>query len=148
MKAASQRQLMALQMHASASAAVHAVPAFTATAHWASRQALLPVLLQQTQAGNSQAANSFKHLLMSTSFQPERQWLSVVDWTMVGDCVIGEAMQPNIDWANRYISTMKGRLWCMNHTFATAKCIRDADQQSVYKAVLTIVNDHSQLVAQ
>ena len=36
----------------------------------------------------------------------------------------------------------------MDHTFATAKCIRDAEQQSVYKAVLTVVNEHSQLVAQ
>ncbi len=36
----------------------------------------------------------------------------------------------------------------MDHTFATATCIRDAEQQSVYKAVLTVVNEHSQLVAQ
>ena len=103
------------------------------------QQALIPVLLQQTQPGNSQAANSSKHLQVSTSFQPSRQWLSVV-WL--------EAMRPNIDWANRYMSTVKGRFWCMDHTFATAKCIRDAEQQSVYKAVLTVVNEHSQLVAQ
>ena len=103
------------------------------------RQAPLPALLQQTQAGDSQAANSSKHLQVSTSFQPSRQWLSVV-WL--------EAMRPNIDWANRYMSTVKGRFWCMDHTFATAKYIRDAEQQSVYKAVLTIVNEHSQLVAQ
>ena len=103
------------------------------------RQALLPALLQQTQAGDSQAANSSKHLQVSTSFQPSRQWLSVV-WL--------EAMRPNIDWAGRYMSTVKSRFWCMDHTFATAKCIRDAEQQLVYKAVLTIVNEHSQLVAQ
>ena len=36
----------------------------------------------------------------------------------------------------------------MDHTFATARYIRDAEQQSVYKAVLTVVNEHSQLVAQ
>ena len=103
------------------------------------QQGLIPVLLQQDQPGNSQAANSSKHLQVSTSFQPSRQWLSVV-WL--------EAMRPNIDWANRYMSTVKGRFWCMDHTFATAKCIRDAEQQSVYKAVLTVVNEHSQLVAQ
>ena len=76
---------------------------------------------------------------MSTSFQPSRQGLSVV-WL--------EAMRPNIDWANRYMSTVKGKFWCMDHTFATAKCIRDAEQQSVYKAVLTVVNEHSQLGVQ
>ena len=103
------------------------------------RQALLPALLQQTQAGDSQAANSSKHLQVSCSFQPSRQWLSVV-WS--------DAMRPIIDWPNRYMSTAKGRLWCMDHTFATAKYIRDAEQESVYKAVLTIVNEHSQLVAQ
>ena len=103
------------------------------------RQALSPALLQQTQAGDSQATNSSKHLPVSTSFQPSRQWLSVV-WL--------EAMRPNIDWANRYMSTVKGRFWCMDYTFATAKYIRDAEQKSVYKAVLTIVNEHSQLVSQ
>ena len=36
----------------------------------------------------------------------------------------------------------------MDQTFATAKYIRDAELQSVYKAVLTVVNEHSQLVAQ
>lgn len=36
----------------------------------------------------------------------------------------------------------------MDHTFATAKCVRDADQQSVYKAVLTILNEHCQVVGQ
>ena len=103
------------------------------------QQALIPALLQQSQSGSSQAANSSKHLQVSTSFQPSRQYLSTV-WL--------EAMRPNIDWANRYMSTVKGRFWCMDHTFATAKCIRDAEQQSVYKAVLTVVNEHSQLVAQ
>ena len=105
------------------------------------RQALLPALLQQTQAEDSQATNSSKHLQVSTKFQPNRQWLSVV-WL--------EAMQPNIDWGNRYMSTVKGRFWFMDHTFAAAKCLRDAEEQTVYKAgtVLTIVNKHSQLMAQ
>lgn len=102
-------------------------------------RALLPVLLQQSQPGNSQAANSSKHLQVSTSFQPSRQWLSVV-WL--------EAMRLNIGWAHRYMSTVKGRFWCMDRTFATARRIRDAEQQAVYKAVLTVVNEHSQLVAQ
>ena len=102
-------------------------------------RALLPVLLQQSQPGNSQAANSSKHLQVSTSFQPSRQWLSVV-WL--------EAMRFNIEWAHRYMSTVKGRFWCMDRTFATARRIRDAEQQAVYKVVLTVVNGHSQLVAQ
>ena len=85
------------------------------------------------------SCNSSKHQQISTSFQPSRQWLSVV-WM--------EAMRPSINWAHRYMSTIKGRFWCMDHTFATAKCVRDANQQTVYKAVLTIVNEYSQLVAQ
>ena len=103
------------------------------------QQRLIPALLQHSQAGNSQAANSSRHLQISTSFQPSRQWLSSV-WL--------EAMRPSINWSHRYMSTIKGRFWCMDHTFATAKCVRDANQQTVYKAVLTIVNEYSQLVAQ
>ena len=103
------------------------------------RQALLPALLQQEQTKDSQAANSFKHLQVSTSFQPSRQWLSAVRL---------EAMRHNINWANHYMSAVKGRSWCMDHNFVTAKYIRDAEQQTVYKAVLTIVNERSQLLAQ
>lgn len=76
-------------------------------------------LLQQSQlGGNSRAANSAKHLELSTDFQPSRQYLSTV-WL--------EAMRPRIDWANRYLSTITGRFWCMDHTFATAKSVRDVD---------------------
>ena len=64
---------------------------------------------------------SFKLLQVSTSFQPSRQWLSVV-WLA--------AMRPNIERANRYMSTVKGRFWYSDHTLATAY-IRDAGQQSL-----------------
>ncbi len=98
-----------------------------------------PALLPQSEPGVSRAGNSSKHLDISTSFQPSRQYLSTV-WL--------EAMRPSIDWANRYLSTIKGRFWCMDHTFATAKRVRDASQQPVYKAVLTVVNEYCQEVAQ
>ena len=105
------------------------------------RQSLgqVTTLLAQSQHGSPRAGNSSKHLEISTSFQPSRQYLSTV-WL--------EAMRPSIDWANRYLSTIRGRFWCLDHTFATAKRIRDPNQQPVYKAVLTVVNEHCQIVAQ
>lgn len=57
-------------------------------------------------------------------------------------------MRLTIDWANRYLSTVTGRFWCPDYTFATAKCVRDANQLPVYKAVLTVVNEYCQVVAQ
>ena len=98
-----------------------------------------PALHTQSPPGVSREGNSFKHLKIDTSFQPSRQYLSAV-WL--------EAMRPTIDWANRYLSTIKGRFWCLDHTFATAKRVRDANQQPVYKAVITVVNEYCQVVAQ
>lgn len=99
----------------------------------------IPALLAESQPGASRAGNTSKHLELSTSFQPSRQYLSTV-WL--------EAMRPTIDWANHYLSTIKGRFWCLDHSFATAKRVRDPNQQPVYKAVLTVVNEYCQIVAQ
>ena len=98
-----------------------------------------PALHTQSPRGSSRAGNSSKHLENDTSFQPSWQYLSAV-WL--------EAMRPTIDWANRYLSTITGRFWCLDHTFATATRVRDANQQPVYKAVLTVVNEYCQVVAQ
>ena len=98
-----------------------------------------PALHTQSPPGVSRAGNSSKHLENDTSFQPSRQYLSAV-WL--------EAMRPTIDWANRFLSTITGRFWCLDHTFATATRVRDANQQPVYKAVLTVVNEYCQVVAQ
>lgn len=105
----------------------------------------LPALLRQPEPSApsepdvSRAGNASKHMDVSIHFQPSRQYLSAV-WL--------EAMRPSIDWSTRYLSTVKGRFWCMDHTFATAKCVRDANQQQLYKAVLTVMNEHCQVVAQ
>ena len=73
------------------------------------QQALIPVFLQLKQPGNSQAANSPRHLQVRACFQPSRQWLSNM-WL--------DAMRANI--ANRYMSTVKGRFWYLDHTCAAA----------------------------
>ena len=45
------------------------------------------------------------------------------------------------------MSTVKGRFWYGSH-LCHSKIYPDAEQQAVYKAVLTIVNEHSQMVTQ
>lgn len=140
MAVASQRQLQALQMLASAESKGISSYTCTSSSHSSSLANGSHTGVASTDPARQQPGSKFfKHLQVSTTFQPSRQWLSIV-WL--------EAMRPNIDWANRYMSTVKGRFWNMDHTFATARCIRDAKQQSVYKAVLTVVNEYSQLVAQ
>ncbi len=59
--------------------------------------------LQHSQAGNSQVANSSKHLEISTSYCQVDNGSNVV-WL--------EAMRPSIDWAHRYIhmSTMESKV--------------------------------------
>ena len=70
---------------------------------------------------------------------PSRQYLSTV-WL--------DTMRPTIDFHRRYISTIKGRFLTMDHTFKSAKAIRSPDQQPLYKAILTVMNEYSQIVGQ
>lgn len=72
-------------------------------------------------------------------FMPSRQYLSTV-WL--------DTMRPTVDFYRRYISTIKGRFLTMDHTFKSAKAIRSPDQQPLYKAILTVMNEYSQIAGQ
>ena len=74
-----------------------------------------------------------------SGYLPTKQWLSTV-WL--------DANRGRAQLAKRHMSTMGGRFLCMDHTFKCAKYIRDAQQQPQYKAVLTVMNEFSQIMAQ
>ena len=56
-------------------------------------------------------------------------------------------MRPIIDFDRICISTMKGRFLTMDHTVKSA-AIRSQDQQPLYKAILTVMNEYSRIVGQ
>lgn len=59
-----------------------------------------------------------------------------------------KVMQKHVEAARLAMSAIKGRFWCTDHTFKIAKFVRDADGYQHYLAVLTIMNELGEVVAQ
>lgn len=70
---------------------------------------------------------------------PTSQWLSGIFTS-----VLDEALS----WCRRYQTTIFGRILRSDHTHEVCKYIRNSDHQKVYSAVLTIMNEWGQIVAQ
>lgn len=76
---------------------------------------------------------------LSKPYIPSSQYLSGV-WL--------ESMKDVVLWAKRHMSMVKGKFWCMDHTFRTAKYVRCKDGRQACKSVLTSCNETGQVVAQ
>ncbi|KAK9834596.1 hypothetical protein WJX74_005518 [Apatococcus lobatus] len=59
-----------------------------------------------------------------------------------------EAIEPVVRWSERHMATITGKILCSDHTFRSAKYIRDSHHKRVYDAFFTVMNECGQVMGQ
>lgn len=54
----------------------------------------------------------------------------------------------NLEWVQRYMSSIQGEYLCADHTFRIAKYIRDPTGERIFEAAFTVMNETCQIVGQ
>jgi hypothetical protein len=73
------------------------------------------------------------------NYNPSPKWLEEVFMASV---------EEPLQFVERHQGSLVGRFLCTDHTFKTAKYIKGPDNAKVYEAVLTVMNEHCQVVGQ
>lgn len=72
-------------------------------------------------------------------YNPSAKWL---------EDIFMECMEQPLEFVLRYQASITGRYLCADHTFKSAKYIRNADRSKTYEGIFTVMNELCQVVAQ